>query len=146
VSKIINDLNRRASGVTPNSFASELRKYNSQVGAFFRGNERRQLEGLGRVLDTTRRAQDASVTTPTGQQLIGGLSITGLYLDPVATLGAAGTVGGLARLYESAPVRTALLRLGSTPPDSSRYAQSVLNAQAAMTAAAQKERDQEDEK
>ncbi len=146
VSKIINDLNRRASGVTPNSFASELRKYNSQVGAFFRGNERRQLEGLGRVLDATRRAQDASVTTPTGQQLIGGLSITGLYLDPVATLGTAGTVGGLARLYESAPVRTALLRLGSTPPDSSRYAQSVLNAQAAMTAAAQKERDQEDEK
>lgn len=146
VSKIINDLNRRASGVSPNSFASELRKYNAQVNAFFRGGERRQLEGLGRVLDATRRAQDASVTTPTGQQLIGGLSITGLYLDPVATLGTAGTVGGLARLYESAPVRSALLRLGSMPPDSSRYAQSVLNAQIAINAAIEKERGQSAEK
>lgn len=141
ISKIINDLGRRAQGMTPNSFASELNKYNSQVGTFFKGAERKQLEGLQRVLQATRRAQDAAVTTPTGQQLIGGLSVTGLAIDPIAALGAAGTVGGLARLYESAPVRKALLKLASAPKGSGNYDQALLDAQLALQTAAQKDDD-----
>lgn len=139
ISKIINDLSRRSSGVSPNSFASELKKYGAQVDVFFKGGDKRQLVGLGRVLEATRRAQDAAVTTPTGQQLIGGLSVTGLYLDPIATVGTAGTLGGLARIYESAPVRNALLRLGSVPQGSDKYAQALLNAQIAVNAAVQQE-------
>lgn len=139
ISKIVGDLSRRASGFTPNSFATELRKHGGAVNTFFKGEERRQLEGLRRVLDATRRAQDAAVTTPTGQQLIGGLGVTGIALDPVTTIGAAGTVGGFARLYESPIVRDSLLRLGSVQSGSSAYAPSLLAAQLALQFAAQKE-------
>lgn len=137
ISKAVEDLSKRASGLSPNSFASELKKYGSQIDVFFNGSEKQQLKGLGLVLDATRRAQDAAVTTPTGQQLIGGLAVTGIALDPIATLGTAGTLGALARIYESAPVRNALLRLGSVPPDSGGYAQALLNAQLAIAAAGQ---------
>jgi len=143
ISKVVNDISKRQSGFSPNSFASELKKYGSQVDVFFKGNEKKQLEGLRRVLDATRRAQDAAVTTPTGQQLIGGLSVTGLYLDPAAALGTAGTLGGLARLYESAPVRSALLKLGSSPSRSDIYGPALLAAQIALSDAVQKASEKE---
>jgi hypothetical protein len=137
ISKIFSNLSGRANGVTPNSFVSEMRKFEPQIDVFFKGEEKQALMGLKMVLDATRRAQDAAVTTPTGQQLIGGLSVTGLYLDPVASLGTAGTIGGLSRLYESAPVRNALLRLASVPRGSTRFEKALLEAQSALTTAAQ---------
>jgi len=121
ISKVIEDSSKLKGGVTPNSFVNKLKKYDSQIEVFFKGREKKQLEGLMRVLDATQRAQDASVTTPTGQGLIGLAGIGGLLIDSGSTLGAAGTVGGLARLYESAPVRNALLRLGSLPRSSNGY-------------------------
>lgn len=142
ISKVVEDAGKTAGGLTPNSFVSRLNKYNSQINVFFKGKEKSELKGLMRVLDATRRAQDAAVTTPTGQQLIGGLSVTGLYLDPAATIAAAGTVGGLARLYESAPVRNALLRLGSIPKSSKNYTDAVLAAQYAIYAAANSDSEQ----
>lgn len=145
ISKIVNDTSRRQSGMTPNSFSTELKKYGNQVNTFFKGSEKKQLEGLSRALEATRRAQDAAVTTPTGQQLIGGLSVTGLYLDPTATLGTAGTLGGLARLYESAPVRNALLRLASVPRGSTGFERALTELQAALTAGAQSIRSAEAE-
>lgn len=146
ISKVVEDAGKLKDGVTPNSFASRMRKYQGQVDTFFKGEEKQQLEGLVRVLDATRRAQDAAVTTPTGQQLIGGLSIAGLYLDPASAITGATTVGGLARLYESAPVRNALLKLGSLPKSSNRYAESLLAAQYAIFAAANADRDQSADK
>lgn len=139
ISKVVNDISKRQAGFTPNSFSSELKKYGSQIDTFFTGQDKQQLRGLSRVLEATRRAQDAAVTTPTGQQLIGGLSVTGLYLDPVAALGTAGTVGGLARLYESAPVRNALLKLGSVRVGSDAYAPALVAAQTALDRALQAE-------
>ncbi len=136
ISKVVNNVSKRASGLTPNSFVNELKKYDSHIQTFFKGDERRRLEGLRRVLEATTRAQDAAATTPTGQQLIGGLSVTGLYLDPVATVGTAGTVGALARIYETAPVRTALLRLGSAPKNSDKYLAALADAQIAFHSAA----------
>jgi hypothetical protein len=128
VSKVVDNVSKRQAGLTPNSFSTELKKFGPQIDTFFKGKEKTQLEGLGRVLEATRRAQDASITTPTGQSLIGGLSATGLILDPVATLGTAGTIGGLSRIYESAPVRNALLKLGSTPKSSPQYSEAMLSA------------------
>lgn len=139
ISKVVNDISKRQAGFTPNAFSTELKKYGGQVDVFFKGADKRQLTGLQRVLEATRRAQDATVTTPTGQQLIGGLSVTGLYLDPVAALGTAGTLGGLARIYESAPVRNALLKLGSAPKRSDTYLPALLAAQVALNDAVEQE-------
>lgn len=143
IGRIFDKLGSRSTGVTPNSFASELKKYNKEVSTFFKGEERAQLEGLQRVLDATRRAQDASVSTPTGQQLIGGLSIAGLYLDPVASLAGSMTIGGLSRIYESAPVRNALLRLASVPKGSTQYEKALSEAASALSVAAQTARSKE---
>jgi len=121
ISKVVGDLARRRGGITPNTFVSEMKKQGIQTDTFFKGDEKRQLDGLLKALDATRRAQDAALTTPTGQQLIGGLSVTGLAIDPITTLTSAGTVGGLARLYESAPVRNALLRLAAAKEGSSEF-------------------------
>ena len=136
ISKIVDDARKLKDGLTPNSFVTRMNKHRSQIDIFFKGDEKAQLKGLMEVLDATRRAQDAAMTTPTGQQLIGGLSVTGLYLDPVATITSAGTVGGLARLYESAPVRNALLKLGSLPPRSNKYGEAILAAHFALVSGA----------
>ena len=142
INKIVTDLSKRQHGFTPNSFATELKKYGPQLKTFFKGTERRQLEGLRRVLDATRRAQEAAATTTTGQQLMAPLYGYALFTDLGATLGASGLIGGLSRLYESAPVRNALLRLGSMPKGSSAFEKALSEAQKVLNAAAQNLRDQ----
>lgn len=137
VYKAFDNASKRAGGVSPNAFSSELNKLTKNTDVFFRGEQRKQLEGFKRLLEATRRAQDAAVETPTGQQLLGAGAGYAAFTDLGATLGLGGTAGGLARLYESAPVRNALLRLSSVPKGSGRFQQALSEAQAALTASAQ---------
>lgn len=137
VSKIVNDVSKRQTGFTPNSFATELKKYGPQISTFFKGQDKRQIEGLRKALQATWRAQDAATITPTGQSLISLVSIGGVMLDPVASLGTAGTLGRLARLYESAPVRNALLRLNSAKPNSPQFERALNELQGAISTGAQ---------
>lgn len=142
ISKVFDDAQSPARPVTPNSFASAMKKNSQQISTFFKGVDRRQLEGLKKLLDATRRAQDAPVTTPTGQALFGGgLALSGATM-PAETLLTAGSIGGVSRLYESAPVRNALLRLASTASDSPVIDQRI---QAALVAIAQSSRSLEQE-
>lgn len=104
-----------ADGLSPDRFINNMNKMPAQANIFFRDADRRQLEGLRQVLDATRRAGQAGVMTNTGQQnySIGGFaaaSAAGLKAIPIA-----GSIGGFARLYESAPVRNALIRLAENP-------------------------------
>ena len=142
ISKIMDDMAKTSAGVSPNAFSTRLKKHGSQIGIFFKGEDRKRLEGLGEVLEATRRAQDATITTPTGQSLIGGLTATGLYVDIASTVGVGGTIGGLARLYESAPVRNALLKLGSTPKGSPKHSEALLSAYLAFQIASSENNDQ----
>ena len=142
ISKVVTDLNKRAAGLSPNTFASELKKYGLQTNEFFKGEEKRSLNGLLKVLDATRRAQEAAVTTPTGQQLLGAGTLAALATDFGITIGLGGTLGGFARLYESAPVRNALLRLDSIPKGSTRYDKALAEAIELLTAGAQTAREQ----
>lgn len=137
VYKAFENASKRAGGVSPNSFSSELNKITKNTNVFFRGDQKKQLEGFKRLLESTRRAQDAAIETPTGQQMIGAGAGFAAFTDLGATLGLGGTAGGLARLYESAPVRNALLRLSSVPKSSDRYQQALSEAQSALTSSAQ---------
>ena len=137
VYRAFDNASKRAGGLSPNSFASELNKIGKNTDVFFKGKDRRQLEGFKRLLESTRRAQDAAAETPTGQQVLGAGAGYAAFTDLGATLGLGGTAGGLARIYESAPVRNALLRLGSVPKGSGRYQKALSEAQAALTASAQ---------
>ncbi len=117
LSEILEKAGNRVGGLTPNSLATQLRKNKNQVDIFFKGEERDQLRGLQKLLDATRRAQDAKVATPTGQQLLGILGPAGVITSPVETILGGGTVGAMARIYESAPIRNALVRINAVKGD-----------------------------
>ena len=102
---------------SPERFMASLKKLDPQVGVFFKGDNRAQVDGLVRALNLTTRAGQAPVVTSTGQQAVPFLA--GSFLvDMLGTAGAAtataGGVGLMARVYESAPVRNLMIQLGRT--------------------------------
>ncbi|MBV4553056.1 hypothetical protein HU742_018075 [Pseudomonas sp. SWRI102] len=103
---------------SPEKFIAELRRMESQTGILFKGEQRKQLEGLKLVLAATKRAGEAGVQTATGQQLyapLGAAAAGSLIGDFGATLAAGASVGAMARAYESPVVRNAMIRIGSAP-------------------------------
>ena len=110
--------------VSPDKFLNSLNKMQLQTGTLFKGEDKKQVMGLIKVLEATRRAGQAGVQTATGQELyapVGAAAVGSFFGDFGATIAAGGTAGGLARVYESAPVRNALIRIGSAPnSDASR--------------------------
>lgn len=141
ISNVVNNLSKRAGGISPNTFASEVGKFGIQVNQFFKGKEKQQLNGLIKVLNATRRAQEAAVSTPTGQSLTGIAALAATAADWKMTLGIGSTLGLSARIYESAPVRNALLRINSIPKGTAKYDEALKNAIQIMNASAQTARE-----
>lgn len=121
ISKAIENASKRVNGLTPNTLASELGKYQTQFSTMFKGNDKKEIEGLIELLKATSRAQDAKVATPTGQMLLGPLGGYAAFTDLASTLGSGLSIGGLSRAYESPPVRNALIRLKNSPKGSKAY-------------------------
>jgi len=106
---------------SPTRFANQVADLGKSIGVFFNGEELARVQGLARVLQATKRAGEAAVFTPTGQQnvlptaAIGGVGAFGGGFEGfVGAMIAAATIGGLSRLYESAPVRDMLLQAAKT--------------------------------
>ena len=111
--------------ISPAKFASELTKLGTPVGVFFGGKDRQQVQGLVKALNLTRRASDASVSPPTGLQAVpavGAAVLTDLLGGFGAGLTGAASIGGAARLYESKPVRDALIALSRVKAGSAEEA------------------------
>ena len=87
--------------INPNKFLSQLNKTRNQIGKMFSPEERKAIFALRDQLSKTRRAQDASVATPTGQQL----TLAAAAAVPVALI--PGIVQGL---IESKPIRNLLIQ------------------------------------
>ena len=134
-----------SSVIDPTKFAAEANKLGSTIGIVFSPQETRRIEALTRVLNLTRRAHEAGapievlgqrvpVSVPrfvgagaVGVPVMNYLSgILGPYPGAAATAGAALTIGGLARAYESAPVRNLLDRIATTKPGSPAEAELVM--------------------
>jgi hypothetical protein len=118
-------------------FVSQVDKLGPQFGIFFKGDDKRRIEGLTRVLGATRRAAEAGVAPPTGVQAVA--PVTALAAGQVggSALGGAAALGGaglMARLYESPMVRNLLLRLPSTKVGSPEEAAILKRVAGAMTA------------
>ncbi len=100
--------------ISPAKFAAELTRLGTPVGVFFRGDDLAQVKGLVSALNLTRRAGDAAVSPATGVQLapaVGASALTSILGSMGAGLAAGAGIGGGARLYESKPVRDALIAL-----------------------------------
>lgn len=131
-------------GESPDKFANELDRLSKNVGIFFQDSDLARVQGLGRVLQATKRASQAGVQPENGSQLLP-------YAVPASLTSLAGTIFGttsagvvgsmgigaglLARLYESAPVRNALLKLGRTKPGSPQEQGAMARAMTAIAAA-----------
>tara|TARA_R100000544_G_scaffold10433_1_gene4529 strand:- start:54 stop:1853 length:1800 start_codon:yes stop_codon:yes gene_type:complete len=87
--------------INPNKFLSQLNKNRNQIGKMFDVEERKSIFALRDQLAQTKRAQDASVATPTGQQLTIGAALA----LPQALL--PGVVQGF---IESKPIRNLLVK------------------------------------
>ncbi len=108
----------------PDVFANALNKASRQqaINVFFQGDGKQQIDGLTRLLDATRRAQQGSAVVKTGEQFIpaaiaSGTGI-GLYAEPVTASAIVGTTAGILKAYESRPFRNLLLKLSNTPKGS----------------------------
>lgn len=127
--------------VSPSGLATQLGKLKSQTDILFPGMKGKQLQAFTDYLNATRRAQDAPVFTPTGQSLTALLGGYAAFTDLATTAGASIAAGSMARAYESAPVRNALLKLASTPKGSAAYDAAIENVSRAVTATAQAARE-----
>lgn len=105
----------------PNRVATSLGKTKRQqaVDVFFDAEGKKELEGLRKLLDATRRAQDAAAAPATGVQSIpylvgGGVGASGAAFGVIPTLAGASTLAGIAKAYESVPFRNLMLKLSNT--------------------------------
>ena len=114
--------------ISPDRFKQQLIKMSTPIGVFFNGTDLKAVEGLVRALKMTERGAEAAVSTPTGLQ--GVPVIASAFLADI--LGSAGsaitggaTIGVSARIYESAAVRNALLKIPQTVVGSQEEAELI---------------------
>ena len=129
---------------SPEKFLSAMDKLKPQVGVFFKGQERKQLDGLINYLDHTRQASKASTLTNSGQQLFQVVPAAGAA-DVLSTggvgLAATGTIGAMARIYESKPVRDILIRMSTVPKGSTQFERLTAELNRLITSGAQAQND-----
>jgi len=116
---------------SPQAFVNELDRLGPSVKSFFKGEDLKQLEGLSKAITLTQRASQAGVSPTTGAQAVPFLAASGLgqafsdlgFLGSMlASTATAATIGGAARVYESAPVRNAMIRLAQSQANTPKEA------------------------
>ncbi len=124
------------SGGSPDQFLRQVNLMSNQTGIAFKGRDAAYLKGLKNYLESTKRAGQAGVTTPTGQQSIPFIMGIGSVTNP-AVVGVGGGYGLLARMYESEPARNAMLRLANTPRGSTAFEKALSDVERVVNSVAQ---------
>ena len=146
INKVVDKLSTRVGGLTPNSFATEMAKLKIPTDVFFKGQDRAELEGLLKVLNATRKAQDASAMLQTGQQNSMLATLAGVATMPLTTIAGIVGGGGLARLYESKQVRDLLLKASTVPAGSTEFEKIMRQFMEVATPIVQTSKDKREEK
>ncbi|ECC9022056.1 lytic transglycosylase domain-containing protein [Salmonella enterica subsp. enterica] len=124
------------SGGSPDQFLRQVNLMSNQTGIAFKGRDAAYLKGIKNYLEATKRAGQAGVTTPTGQQTIPFILGIGTVTNP-ALVGVGGGYGLLVRMYESEPARNAMLRLANTPRGSTAFEKALAEVERAVNSVAQ---------
>lgn len=117
---VINRAAKNAGGIdniSPDKFANQVKKYGNQVGIFFPEDERAIVNGLVKALELTKRGGQAAASPPTGIQAVPYMFVDVLsstFGGPMGATVIGASLGGLARFYESRPVRGLLTALGKS--------------------------------
>jgi|GEM_PF-2652032 len=112
-------------------FQTALKNMEKSTGVFFKGEDKKVLDGLVKALKSTRRAEIASVSPPTGMQNYQNIAALGLGGGAVAG-GAkfvvpALTIGAAARAYESKAVRNLLIKIAKGKGNEQKYISQLVN-------------------
>ncbi len=127
----------------PNSFANALNQQNRQaaINVFFKGKEKAEIDGLNRLLNATRKAQEAAQVLRTGETAMiasgTGLAAYGLSANPVLTTALLGGASAFAKAYESKAFRNLLLKLKNSKKGSEKESEILELAGAFVGAAPQ---------
>ncbi|MDM2850167.1 lytic transglycosylase domain-containing protein [Citrobacter sp. Cpo074] len=124
------------SGGSPDQFLRQVNLMSNQTGIAFKGRDAAYLKGLKNYLESTKRAGQAGVNAPNGQQTIPFILGIGSATNP-ALVGVGGGYGLLARMYESEPARNAMLRLANTPRGSTAFEKALSEVERAVNSVAQ---------
>ncbi|EHA5654054.1 lytic transglycosylase domain-containing protein [Salmonella enterica] len=124
------------SGGSPDQLLRQINLMSNQTGIAFKGRDAAYLKGIKNYLEATKRASQAGVTTPTGQQTIPFILGIGTVTNP-ALVGVGGGYGLLARMYESEPARNAMLRLANTPRGSTAFEKALSDVERIVNSFAQ---------
>lgn len=102
-------------GLSPEKFKAALSRMSDQVGIFFRGEDFEATDGLLKALRLTEHAAKAGAAPLTGiQNMPAIITMLASYYAGGSLTGTGailGGIGGLARIYESTGVKSALRRL-----------------------------------
>ncbi len=98
--------------VSPEKFKRAMDAMSDSTRIFFSEPDKARIDGLTRLIGATRRASEAAVMTNSGQQLVPAAIGAAFTQAPFSVAGLAGA----ARIYESAPMRDLLLKLGRSKP------------------------------
>ncbi len=124
------------SGGSPDQFLRQVNLMSNQTGIAFKGRDAAYLKGLKNYLESTKRAGQAGVTTPTGQQAVPVVALAASLANPkFAAL--AGGYGVIARIYESEIGRNAMLKMANTPRGSTAFEKAASEFEKALNSALQ---------
>jgi hypothetical protein len=130
--------------LSPDQFKRQMIRLGSQIGVFFSGQDLKAAEGLLRALKMTEQAGAASVSPATGVQavpVVGAAVLTDILGGAGAGIVGGATIGGAARIYESAPVRNLLLKLPQVKSGSKEEMELIKRITAAVRAQAATEQE-----
>jgi hypothetical protein len=133
--------------------SSEVKRLGTSIDVFFTGDDLKQIEGLVKVLNITKRASEAAAMPTTGVQVAipaGAAALSSFFggglTGFIGTLGVAGVGGGAARIYESAPVRNLLIKISQTAAGSAQQTALIKSLNSTIQQAVQAERQFDQEK
>lgn len=111
--KVMQKTSLGADDINPNKFASQLDKMRMQFNAIFDKDELKAIEGIKKALNETRRAQDASVATASGQQTIPLIA----WIKPTVLI-----PGLIQSIIETPKIRNIIIRRNAAKTDIAKRA------------------------
>jgi len=110
--------------LTPDKFKTALSRLGGQIGVFFKGEDLEAADGLIKALRLTERGARAADAPPTGVQALPSIMTLGLgsWLGFGPAIATAGTIGAIARVYESVGVKSALRAVAQAKPGKAQSA------------------------
>ena len=111
--------------ISPEKFVTELKRLGNPVKVFFANDDLNRVQGLVKALKLTNRASVANVSTATGMQgvpFLAGSFLTDFLGGAGAATVSAGTIGVVARMYESKVMRDLLIKMNRVKTGSAEEA------------------------